>query len=150
MIVFTEKSLGAVVLLLIPVALLLSTIGLKFADLGGAFSPVFFPRIILWLWIGLACLNMILTLWRRAPPEVRPLGRVGLLAILLPAYALAIMPAGFFLASLVFCLITLWLLGWTKPISLLAFSVGLPGALVVLFNHWLSLPLPTSPITYLF
>lgn len=146
----TEKSIGAVALLLIPVALLFSTIGLKFADLGGAFSPVFFPRIILWLWIGLAALNLISTLWFRTPAEARPLARVGLLALLLPIYALSIMPAGFFLASLVFCLLTLRLLGWARPSSLVAFSVGLPGALVILFNHWLTLPLPTSPITYLF
>ena len=146
----TEKSIGAIALLLTPLALLFSTIGLEFADLGGAFSPIFFPRIILWLWVGLAGLNLISTVWSRAPTEARPLARVGLLALLLPVYALSIMPAGFFLASLVFCLVTLRLLGWTKPVSLIAFSVGLPGALVILFNHWLSLPLPTSPITYLF
>jgi hypothetical protein len=148
--VFTERSLGSVTLLLIPVALLFSTLGLRFADLGGAFSPVFFPRIILWLWLGLAGLNLILTLWHHAPAEANPLPRVGLLALLLVAYALAIMPAGFFIASLVFSLVTLWLLGWTKPISLITFSVGLPAALVILFNHWLTLPLPTSPLTYLF
>lgn len=75
--------------------------------------------------------------------------RAGFLALLIPLYALGIMPAGFFLASVAFCAITLWLLGWSKPIPLLIFSVGLPGALVILFNHWLTLPLPTSPITHL-
>lgn len=147
---FTERSLGAVTLLIIPIALLFSTLGLKFADLGGAFSPVFFPRIILWLWLGLASLNVILTLWHQAPAAAHPLARVGLLALLLIAYALAILPVGFFIASLVFSLATLGLLGWKKPISLIVFSVGLPAALVVLFNHWLALPLPTSPLTHFF
>ena len=61
-----ERALVAITLLLIPVALLLSTQGLQFADLGGAFSPVFFPSIALWLWIGLATLNLISDAYRQA------------------------------------------------------------------------------------
>jgi hypothetical protein len=145
-----ERSVVALALLLGGAALLASTIGRQFADLGGAFSPTFFPRIVLWLWIGLAGLDLVAELRRRAAPAPMPMARVAVIGVAFVAYALALVPIGFFLASLAFSAVALWSLGIRRPLQLLAFSVGVPAALVGLFNHVLTLPLPTSPFTHLF
>ena len=55
-----ERSITAIILVLVPIALLVSTTQMRFADLGGAFSPVFFPRIVLWLFIVLASINLVI------------------------------------------------------------------------------------------
>ena len=147
-----ERSVTALVLLLTGVGLMVSTIGSKFAELGGAFSPHFMPRIVLGLWIALALLDLTVEV-RRAPMAERkasPMARVAILGVGFLAYALALVPMGFFFASAAFCGVALWSLGIRRPVPLLAFSAGLPAALVSLFNHLLTLPLPTSPFTHLF
>jgi hypothetical protein len=40
----------------------------------------------------------------------------------------------------------LFILGVRSPLGISAVSVGVPGALVALFNHILKMPLPTSPL----
>lgn len=145
-----ERSLIAVALLVIPVALLLSTQGLKFADLGGAFSPVFFPSIALWLWIGLGVINLLSDALSTAPQQSKPMWRVAVIALGLIGYAWAIMPLGFLLSSVLFCALCLASLGMRNPLSLAGFSIALPALLFVLFNHVLMLPLPHSSWTHLF
>ncbi len=54
-----EGRMTSLVLLVIASGLLSWTYGQSYADLGGAFSPMFFPRIILWLWLGLALLHLL-------------------------------------------------------------------------------------------
>lgn len=145
-----ERSLVAVTLLLIPVALLLSTQGLKFADLGGAFSPVFFPSIALWLWIGLAVINMVTEILLKTAGSPAPLWRVMIVALGFIGYALTIMPLGFLLSSILFCVLCLLSLGIRKPLVVAGFSVALPATLFFLFNYVLILPLPHSSWTHLF
>lgn len=145
-----ERSLIAVALLLIPVALLLSTQGLTFAELGGAFSPMFFPSIALWLWIGLAGLNLLSGVLSKEPQQAAPLWRVAIIALGFVGYAWAIMSLGFLLSSVLFCVLCLISLGMRKPLVVAGFSIGLPAVLFILFNHVLMLPLPRSSWTHLF
>lgn len=145
-----ERSLVAITLLLIPVALLLSTQGLQFADLGGAFSPVFFPSIALWLWIGLATLDLISVVFSTAQPQVAPLWRVAIVGLGFVGYALAIVPLGFLTSSVLFCAVCLLSLGIRKPLVIAGYSVAMPATLFILFNHILMLPLPHSSWTHLF
>ena len=145
-----ERTMAAVALLVIPVALLLSAQGLQFADLGGSFTPVFFPSIALWIWIGLACINLLSEVMSQQANQPAPLWRVLLIALGFIGYALTLMPLGFLLASILFCVLCLASLGIRKPVLLLGFSVTLPAGLFVLFNYVLMLPLPRSSFTYFF
>lgn len=147
---FSERSVVALVLLLTPIALLVTAQGLQFADLGGAFSPVFFPSIALWLWIGLAALNLLSEGLTKALQQPAPLWRVAVIGFGFVVYALAIMPMGFLVSSIGFCMVCLVSLGMHKPLVVAGFSVALPLSLFVLFNYILMLPLPHSSWTHLF
>lgn len=145
-----EQAVVALALLVIPVALLMSTRGLQFADLGGAFSPMFFPSIALWLWIGFAAINLTTQVFVRAPSEAAPLWRVAVIALAMVGYALAMRPYGFLVTSILFCMVCLISLGIRRVSIILLFSLLLPGLLLLLFNHVLMLPLPHSPWTHRF
>lgn len=143
-----ERALTALALLLAGLGLLASTQGLGFADLGGAFSPSFFPRLVLAAWIALAALSLAGEVLRPQPSKPLKLARVAALALALGVYVWAIPQLGFFLSSAAFCLAALALLEVRGPLPMLALSLGLPGALVGLFNHVLTLPLPVSPFLW--
>ena len=146
----TERSVTALVLFLTACGLYYSSLNADYADLGGAFDPTFFPRIILMVWIGLSLATLILEVVVRTPSHsfkwVRTLG----LSLISFAYVLSMQSTGFFLASVVFCVAASLLLGMRKYVTIALFSVLVPGSLVLLFNHILALPLPISPFTYLF
>ena len=131
--VLNERRVTSLVLLLIGAALLSNTFGQQYADLGGAFSPMFFPRIILWLWLGL---------------ERPRLLRVAIIALGTLAFLWSMTRLGFFLSAVPFTLLALVTLDIRRPLPMLAVAVGVPIALVALFNHVLTLPLPTSPFTW--
>ncbi|MEL6677667.1 MAG: tripartite tricarboxylate transporter TctB family protein [Pseudomonadota bacterium] len=65
-------------------------------------------------------------------------------------FANAITRLGFMLSAVPFSMIALWIFGLRNPLVIVAYAVVVPGSLVLLFNHILKLPLPTSPFTYLF
>ncbi|MFK7992866.1 MAG: tripartite tricarboxylate transporter TctB family protein [Granulosicoccus sp.] len=140
-----KRSWLSLLLLLVGSALFLTTLGASYADLGGAFSPVFFPRIILAGWIVLAVLSVVadvLSSNSNAPGQwlIVVIVSVGLFAYI------KLMPvAGFFLSSVLFSIVVLVATGQRNPISILLFSLAVPGALTVLFNHLLTMPLPVSP-----
>jgi hypothetical protein len=145
-----ERRVTSLVLLLIAAALLTNTYGQQYADLGGAFSPMFFPRIILWLWVGLAALDLAAELLTRKQTARPRLLRVAIIALGTVVFLWAMTRLGFFLSAVPFTLLALITLEVRKPLPLLGISVGVPMALVVLFNHVLTLPLPTSPFTWWF
>jgi hypothetical protein len=145
-----ERSLLALALLLIPVGLLLSTRGLQFANLGGAFSPMFFPSIALWLWIGFAAINLLTEAASLNAQTQAPLWRVIAIGLGMIAYAVAMKPLGFLLTSFVFCVICLVSLGLRRLSIVILFSILMPGLLLLLFNYVLMLPLPNSPWTHRF
>lgn len=146
-----ERVIVQLALLITAVALYASTFAQSFSASDVAQSPMFFPRIILALWICLGLLALVQSI--RAAEATAPIASWGRMAIVLGAtvvYANVIGSEGFFLPSVVFALIALPAFGIRNPLIIALFALAVPGALVLLFNHTLGMPLPTSRFTHLF
>ena len=142
---FTERRVISVIILFLTVGLVVSTFGLEFADLGGAFSPMFFPRIILFVLLGLAALNVVIDLIGTRTSEPIELLPVLIIGASFVVYVLIMMPLGYFVSSVGVGCIILLALGLRNPLQVVLVPVAAAGALVALFNHALKMPLPTSP-----
>ena len=142
---FTERRVISVIIFVLTAGLVVSTFGLEFADLGGAFSPMFFPRIILIILLGLAAVNVtvdVLTADTRKSIELLP---VVIISSAFVAYVLVLMSLGYFISSVAAGVIILLALGLRNPFQVLLIPVSGAAALVGLFNHVLKMPLPNSP-----
>lgn len=138
----------SLLLLITGCGLFASTLGANYADLGGAFSPVFFPRIILGGWIALALLSLVsdfLSSEHLAPSRWLT---VVILSIALFIYIEFMPVVGFFASSVAFCMVVLVATGQRNVVAVLLFSLLVPGALIALFNHLLTMPLPVSPFVW--
>lgn len=147
----SETVLVQVGLLIIAVALYASTFGQTFSSADLAQSPMFFPRLILALWIGLGVIALIQSI--RADARTTPIdswSRISVVVVATLIYTNIIGSEGFFLPSVGFALICLLAFGIRNPVLLALFALLVPGALVLLFNHTLGMPLPTSRFTYFF
>ena len=150
----TESLTLSVVLLVAPLALLWLGRSATFADLGGAFSPMFFPTLILWFWAGIAALGVAAELVRPDPgrnpiPRGRWM-RIGAVAACMALFVWGFREIGFALSAIAFTLAVLLILDMRKPLLVGAFSVAVPAGFLILFHHALGLPLPTSPFSYRF
>lgn len=141
----SERRVISVIILVLTAGLVLSTFGLEFADLGGAFSPMFFPRIILMILLALAALNVVLDLMARPAAQPIELGPVLIIAAAFVGYVLLIMPLGYFISSTAVGIVILLALGLRNPVQVVLIPMAGAGALVGLFNHVLKMPLPASP-----
>jgi hypothetical protein len=150
----TESLSLAVVLLIAPLTLLWLGRGATFADLGGAFSPMFFPTLILWFWAGMAAVGLLAEFLRpdpgRAPITAGRWARVAAVAACMAAFVWGFREIGFALSGIGFCLAVLLILDLRTPLLVGAFSVLVPAGFLVLFHHLLGLPLPTSPFSFRF
>ncbi len=149
--VLNEPVLVLLGLFLAAAGLFASTFGQEFSSVDTAQSPVFFPRIILTLWMGLALISLVQTLRQKkesAPIESYP--RMAALILASVIYTNVIGSEGFFLPSVLFAAMCLFTFGIRNPVTIAIYAVAVPGALVVLFNHLLSMPLPVSRFTHLF
>lgn len=142
---FTERRVISVIILVLTAGLVVSTFGLKFADLGGAFSPMFFPRIILIILLGLAALNVVIDLLKKPSPTSIELLPVVVIGVSFVGYVLILVPLGYFISSVVVGVIILLALGLRNPVQVFLIPLLAAGALIALFNHALKMPLPTSP-----
>jgi hypothetical protein len=142
---FSERRIVALLILALSVGLVVSTFGLQFADLGGAFSPMFFPRIILMILLALAALNMVIDMMTNVKSKELRLAPTLLICAGFLAYVLLIMPLGYFISSVMLSLLILITLGIRNPLVLLLLPIAAAGSLIVLFNHILKMPLPNSP-----
>jgi len=141
----TQRSWLALVLLILGCALYTSTLGSSYADLGGAFSPVFFPRIILIGWIVLALLLVVADVLSAHTTDTIQWLAVVIVSVAMYAYTQFMPVVGFFISSVVFSIVVLLATGQRKPLDVIVFSIAVPGALLILFNHVLTMPLPVSP-----
>ncbi|MFP7672255.1 tripartite tricarboxylate transporter TctB family protein [Marivita sp. S0852] len=147
----SERVLVLLTLLIAAGALFATTFGTEYRLLGAVQSPVYFPRIILGLMIGLILIALLQDVI--AQKSVEPVEKWGaLIALVIAAvlYANAITRVGFMLSSVPFSVMGLWIFGIRNPLVIAAYAIAVPGSMVILFNHILKLPLPTSPFTYLF
>lgn len=142
---FTERRVISVIILVLTVGLIASSFGLQFADLGGAFSPMFFPRIILFVLLGLAALNVMIDFASTPAPKSIELLPVLIIATAFVVYVFVLMSAGYFISSVGVGIVILVALGLRNPLQVIGIPVVGAGALVMLFNHVLKMPLPTSP-----
>ena len=140
-----QRSWLALVLLILGCALYASTLGSSYADLGGAFSPVFFPRIILIGWIVLALLLVVADVLSAHTTDAIQWLAVVIVSVAMYAYTQFMPVVGFFISSVVFSIVVLLATGQRKPLDVIVFSIAVPGALLILFNHILTMPLPVSP-----
>ncbi len=143
--VISERRVVSTILLVLTAGLVLSTFGLQFADLGGAFSPMFFPRIILFILLGLAVANVVidgLAATDGQPIELLPVVIIGAAFM---GYVLLLIPLGYFISSTLVGVVILVALGLRNPVQVLGVPLAASVGLVALFNHVLKMPLPTSP-----
>lgn len=145
----TERQVTSLVVFLIAATLLSQTFGQAYSGLG-AFSPMFFPQIILGFLIILAAIDLVLQIRLRKSTERPRLLRVTIIALATLAFLFAMTRLGFFLSAVPFSILSLLVLGLRNPLPIFAVGVGIPAVLVGLFNHLLILPLPTSPFTWWF
>ena len=138
----------SLLLLIVGCGLFATTLGATYADLGGAFSPVFFPRIILGGWIALALLSVLSDFLSSEDVASSRWLIVVLVSVALFAYIELMPVVGFFFSSVAFSIVVLVATGQRNAIAVMLFSLLIPGALVVLFNHLLTMPLPVSPFVW--
>ncbi len=143
-----ERVWLSLLLLLAGCALFASTLNASYADLGGAFSPVFFPRIVLVGWIALALLSLLADILSSNQQGSRQWATVGIVAASLFAYIVLMPLIGFFLSSVLFAMVVLLVTGQRKALDIALFCILVPGALLLLFNHLLTMPLPVSPFVW--
>ena len=164
-----ERSIVAGVLLLVPLALLVVGRAGEFTQLA-AFSPMFFPNLVLWCWAGVAALSLTTELLAgRAAASAstgagagaagsadggtgdRPVVvQLALVIAAMAAFVFALGELGFLLSGIAFALFSLRVLGIRSWPLWAGFGIGVPLVLFTLFHHGLGLPLPTSPFSYLF
>ncbi|MFK7731942.1 MAG: tripartite tricarboxylate transporter TctB family protein [Pseudomonadales bacterium] len=144
----TERRIISLLILVLSSGLIASTFGLDFAELGGAFSPMFFPRIILFILTALAVLNVIIDMRTNTAEKSIELKPALIISIAFVAYVLLVVPLGYFISSVLMGLIVLSALGLRSPAMLFAIPVLSAGTLVALFNHVLKMPLPSSPFVW--
>ncbi|MFT6225043.1 MAG: hypothetical protein ACJA1F_002902 [Paracoccaceae bacterium] len=142
---FTELRVISIMIFVLTAGLVVSTFGLEFADLGGAFSPMFFPRIILFILLALTALNVVLDVIARSAGKPIALLPVLIISAAFMVYVLVLMPLGYFISSLAVGMVILLALGMRNPFQVTVIPLFASGALVALFNHGLKMPLPTSP-----
>ncbi|NBV60318.1 MAG: tripartite tricarboxylate transporter TctB family protein [Rhodobacteraceae bacterium] len=147
--VLTERRITSLALLLIAAALLSQTFGQSYSGLG-AFSPMFFPQIVLGFWLFVATLDLGAELRQRHSMTRPRIVRVILIALACVTFLLLMTRIGFFLAAVPFSVFALLVLGLRTPVPIVLVGVGVPAALVALFNHLLKLPLPSSPWAWWF
>lgn len=146
-----ERMIVQFALLLVAGALFASTFTQSFTPSGVAQSPMFFPRIILTLWIMLNVISLVQTY--QASGSSDPIASWLRIAVVVAAafvYTNVISSEGFFLPSVAFALVSLPAFGIRNPFVVGLFALAVPGSLVLLFNHVLGMPLPTSRFTYFF
>jgi hypothetical protein len=144
----SERRIVSILILILSSGLIASTFGLNFAELGGAFSPMFFPRIILFVLTGLALLNVIIDMRAIKPAKPLNLWPVLIIGAAYVLYVLLLVPLGYFISSIAMGLTILLALGMRNLTTLILVPVLSAGALVGLFNHVLKMPLPSSPFVW--
>jgi hypothetical protein len=149
--IFNERVMVLLGLFLVAAGLYASTFGQDYFGVDTAQSPVFFPRIILMLWMGLSLIALFQTLQVvEGTAPVASWSRLGLLLIAAVIYTNVIGSEGFFLPSVIFAAISLPIFGIRNPLIVAVYAIAVPGALVLFFNHLLSMPLPVSRFSHLF
>lgn len=121
----------------------------KYADvmgLGMATDPAFYPRVLLTIWMIVGAVLVVRGLVGAGEPgEPLRWGRLGGIVAATAAYSWLTAAVGFVFASVAFCLVVAPMLGYRRPLALLAVGIGLPVLIWAIFTYALQISLPTSP-----
>jgi len=110
------------------------------------FGPMFYPTLILVMWILLS-LGMIVEGLLKSPVTSQNKLNMPMLVMfsLLAVFFIIILDyAGFLISSIFFFLLSSLIIGWRKPISLIATGILFPLITWYVFEHLMHLPLVHS------
>ncbi len=145
----TANRIYGGVLFLVAALIFATTFSEQYASepLGGDVSTVFMPRIFLLAWMFFAVLIFFMDEkgdGKRTFPRVdwRRLGAISLVSLII---AIAMLNAGFLIATIPGLWVFTWIFGYRKPVPLTVLSIVLPIAVWFLFSDVFLLPLPSSP-----
>jgi hypothetical protein len=116
--------------------------------LGSDFSPMFFPRLLLVLWMGLSILIAARCMFANLPNEVlsaQRWPRVAAVCIAVAVFTWLMEAIGFILAMVPACIVVGLLFGYRRTGPLLCFAVVFPVAVWLIFVKVIQVPLPYSP-----
>lgn len=138
------------VLFVIGASLFASTFDPRYTGMGigSDFSPMFFPRVLLALWIGLSILIAARCMFANLPDEVLPAqrwSRVAAVCVAVAIFTWLMESIGFLLAMIPACIIVGLLFGYRRAVPLVGFSVVFPVAIWLIFVKVIQVPLPYSP-----
>lgn len=136
------------VLLVVGGLLMLSTFDPKYQGfgIGSDLSPVFFPRVLLSLWLALSAVILL----RGLRPSVAGWPRqekarcAGVVAVVL-AFTWAMTVVGFLFAMIPCFMVVSVLLGYRRPLPILVFGLLVPLLTWFVFTEMIEVFLPTSP-----
>ena len=135
-------------LLLLALSLLVHTYSDEYEGMGiGAeFGPMFYPRILLWMWIGIPGLLVVTSVvGKTKAPAAQKWGRLFGMFALVALCTLLLTQIGFLFSILLFSLSSSWFMGYRKPLGLVLSGIVFPVATWYLFHEILLIRLPVSP-----
>jgi putative tricarboxylic transport membrane protein len=138
------------VLFVIGAILFASTFDPRYSGMGigSDFSPMFFPRVLLAVWMGLSVLIAVRFMLANLPEEVLPAqrwSRLTAVCIAVAVFTWLMEAIGFLLAMVPACIVVALLFGYRRPGPLIGFSVVFPVAIWLIFIKAIQVPLPYSP-----
>jgi putative tricarboxylic transport membrane protein len=147
-----DRDIGfSVVSIAIALGLLYESYLPKYAAGAGdyGFSPVFFPTILIYLWLVLSLLILLKGLAIRSKQGQAVLDisfSRPLIGFLLTAGYAYLMPViGFTISSVSYAALFMVILGYRRPIPLISIAILFPILMWYVFTFLLNVPLPVSP-----
>lgn len=135
-------------LFLVGAALLVHSFDAHYEGMGiGAnVGPMYYPRILLWLWCALSLVLVVQPLLGREKdvPSQRWLPLAGIV-VLVSAGAILMTVIGFLFSTILFCVSASLFMGYRRIGGLLLTGIGFPLGTWYLFQEVLLIPLPVSP-----
>ena len=135
-------------LLVVGATLMLSTFDPKYQGfgIGSDLSPVFFPRVLLALWIALSALILVRGVRAATNDWPRQLkARCAGVIVVVLGFTWAMTVVGFLFAMIPCFMIVSLLLGYRRPLPILVFGLLVPLLTWFVFTEMIEVLLPTSP-----
>jgi len=129
--------------LLVSAALLLHSFSPEYAGLGDVHSIVFYPRVILYVWVFLSVMLLAQAILRQAPLNPgRNLPALAGSAAMMIVFGLCFEPLGFLVSATLFFLGNALILGYRNLKVLIPVCLAVPWIIWLCFERILQIPLP--------
>lgn len=142
-----SEAIAGVLLLGIGILLFVHSFDAKYEGMGiGAeFGPVFYPRVLLVLWILMAGILTIQALRRTWTVPVQDWPMIAKVMAVVSVSTLLMEVIGFLLAAILFCTAYTWVTGYRRPVGLILVGLIFPVVVWYLFENVLLITLPANP-----